>query len=417
MVRKFSILLSIFILSLNFTWAQEKKPYVILISLDGYRYDYTARFSPENISKFIKEGTAAQSLIPSFPSKTFPNHYTIATGMKPENHGLVNNAFYEPEKNQTYVINDRGIVEDGYWYGGTPIWVLAEQNGIRAASYFFVGTEAPVQGVQPSYYYNYDGTISNLTRISKVFEWLELPEDERPRLITLYFSDMDDIGHRYGPNNDLELRKKISKLDRELGALFEGLKSFDEEINVIIVSDHGMSEVPKENLLNLDEITKNTNARVVNNGAMAHLYLDNPLELEEVYLKLNSVEGPFKVVKVKDEDYYQNTETYSNRLGDLLILPDLGFYLATTSDMIKYQNRAAMFKTNVFGEHGYSPKYKDMHGIFYANGPQIKKSHKIPSFENFHVYPLICSILGLPIPENIDGDLAVLEKILKNAED
>jgi predicted AlkP superfamily pyrophosphatase or phosphodiesterase len=398
----------------SFVWAQERNPYVILISLDGYRHDYTERFRPENISRFIQGGTAAHSLIPSFPSKTFPNHYSIATGMKPENHGLVNNAFYEPEKDQTYVINDRSIVEDGYWYGGTPLWVLAEQNDIKAASYFFVGTEAPVQGIQPSYFYNYDGKISNLTRISKVFEWLQLPEEERPRLITLYFSDMDDVGHRYGPNNNEELKKKITKLDRELGALFEGLKSFDEEINIFIVSDHGMTNVPRENLLNLDHITEKVKARVINNGALAHLYLDNPLEIEEIYLKLNAVEGPFKVVKIKDKDYYQNTETYGNRLGDLLILPDLGFYLATSQDMVKYQNRAAMFKTNVFGEHGYSPKYKDMHGIFYANGPDIKNSHKIPSFENFHVYPLICKILGLPIPDSIDGKLEILEHILEN---
>ncbi|MBW3468709.1 ectonucleotide pyrophosphatase/phosphodiesterase [Arthrospiribacter ruber] len=397
--------------------AQSNEPYVILISLDGYRYDYSERFQPENISKLISSGTAAQALIPSFPTKTFPNHYTIATGMKPENHGLVNNSFFEPEKDQTYSIRDRSIVEDGYWYGGTPLWVLAEQNGIKAASYYFVGSEAPVSGVHPSYYYTYDASIPNLTRISKVFEWLMLPEDERPRLISMYFSDMDDIGHRYGPDNDEELGKRLLKLDRELGALFEGLKSLELDVNIFIVSDHGMTNVPRENLLDLDQLTDGINAKVVNNGALAHLYVDNPLEIEEIYLKLNTREGPFKISKVQDQEYYKNTTTYKNRLGDILILPDLGFYLATAQDMVKYQNRSAMFKTNIFGEHGYSPRYKEMHGIFYANGPKIKKGKEIPAFENFHVYPLICKILDLPIPNDIDGDLDVLESILENVQD
>lgn len=393
--------------------AQEKDQYVILISLDGYRYDYTERFQPENLNKFKAQGSAAEALIPSFPSKTFPNHYSIATGMKPENHGLVDNAFFDPVKDQVYVINNREIVQDGYWYGGTPIWVLAEQHGLTTASYFFVGTEAPVQGIQPTYFYNYDGNVPNLNRISKVFEWLLLPEEERPRLITLYFSDMDDIGHRYGPDNDEQLDKRLQRLDRELGALFEGLKSFDLDINVFIVSDHGMTRVPRENLLNLDHITEGIDAKVINNGALAHLYLNNPLELEEVFLKLNNIEGPFKAVKVEDKEYYKNIDTHRNSLGDLLILPDLGFYLATTVGMVGYQNRAAMFKTDIFGEHGYAPGYSDMYGIFYANGPSIKEGLHIDKFQNIHVYPIICQILGLPIPKDIDGNLEVLRHILK----
>ncbi len=151
-------------------YSQEPKPsVVILISLDGFRYDYVERFKPENLSQFIESGTASDGLIPSFPSKTFPNHYTIATGMKPEHHGLVDNSFYEPSRDVVYTMGNREVIEDGYWYGGTPLWVLAEQNGMKAASYFFVGSEAPVQGVRPSYYYPYDGSVPNLTRVSKVF--------------------------------------------------------------------------------------------------------------------------------------------------------------------------------------------------------------------------------------------------------
>ncbi|WP_439481272.1 ectonucleotide pyrophosphatase/phosphodiesterase [Cyclobacterium plantarum] len=400
------------VFSTNWLFAQEKEPYLILISLDGYRYDYTDRFKPKNLTQFIEAGTAADAMIPSFPTKTFPNHYTIATGMLPENHGLVDNSFYEPEKDQVYSMVNRDIVGDGYWYGGTPIWVLAEQNGIKAASYFFVGSEAPVKGIRPSYYYAFDASVPNLTRISKVFDWLQLPEAERPRLITLYFSDMDDVGHRYGPDNDEKLKERIDRLDHQLGALFEGLKSFDLDINIVIVSDHGMTNVPQENLLNLDHITEGINARLVNNGALAHLYLEKPSEIDAVFQKINAQEGPFSAVKVKEQTYYKDPEKFKNRKGDILIMPELGYYLATTKGMVTYQNRSAMFQTDVFGEHGYSPEFQDLHGIFYANGPAIKKGFTIPPFQNIHVYPLLCSILGLTAPKDIDGDFELLKTVL-----
>lgn len=394
--------------------SQESRPsYVILISLDGFRYDYVERFKPENISRFIDSGTASDGLIPSFPSKTFPNHYTIATGMKPEHHGLVDNSFYEPSKDLVYTMGNREIIEDGYWYGGTPLWVLAEQNGIKAASYFFVGSEAPVKGLRPSYYFPYDGNVPNLTRVAKVFEWLQLPETDRPRMITLYFSDMDNTGHRYGPNNDEKLKATLDRLDRELGALFEGLKSFDLDINVILVSDHGMADVTKDKLINLDKLTEGIEARVVNNGALAHLHLAKPEQKAEVIKMLEGREGNFKIEDVSSRVSYKDTSKYPKRMGDLLILPELGYYLADERGIFRYQNNSAIMKTDVFGEHGFSPEYREMHGIFYANGPAIKEGLKISRFENIHVFPLICQILGLPIPDEIDGKSEILAPILK----
>jgi predicted AlkP superfamily pyrophosphatase or phosphodiesterase len=404
----------VFFLGYSAAIAQDKQPIVILISLDGFRHDYVERFQPENLTKFIQNGTAADGLIPAFPSKTFPNHYTIATGMKPEHHGLVDNSFYEPFKDQVYNMGNRDIVQDGYWYGGTPIWVLAEQNNLKAASYFFVGTEAPVQGIRPSYYFDYDGNVPNLTRVAKVFEWLQLPETERPRLITLYFSDMDNVGHRYGPSNDDQLKTALDRLDRELGALFEGLKSFDLNINVVLVSDHGMADVPKSNLINLDQLTKGIDARIVNNGALAHLHLADPTRKSEVIQLLSQRAGNFTVEDVASRESYQDISKYPARFGEILILPDLGYYLADERGIFRYQNSSARFKTDVFGEHGFSPQHREMHGIFYANGPAIREGLKIDRFENIHIYPMICQILGLPIPKDIDGKAEVLEPILKD---
>lgn len=404
----------VFFIGYSTAIAQDKQPIVILISLDGFRHDYVERFQPENLTKFIQNGTAADGLIPAFPSKTFPNHYTIATGMKPEHHGLVDNSFYEPFKDQVYNMGNRDIVQDGYWYGGTPIWVLAEQNNLKAASYFFVGTEAPVQGIRPSYYFDYDGNVPNLTRVAKVFEWLQLPETERPRLITLYFSDMDNVGHRYGPSNDDQLKAALNRLDRELGALFEGLKSFDLDINVVLVSDHGMADVPKDKLINLDQLTEGIDARIVNNGALAHLHLVDPTKKSEVIQVLRQRAGNFTVEDVASKVSYQDISKYPARFGEILILPDLGYYLADERGIFRYQNSSARFKTDVFGEHGFSPQYREMHGIFYANGPAIREGLIIERFENIHIYPMICQILGLPIPKDIDGKVEVLEPILKD---
>jgi len=391
---------------------ESKEPIVILISLDGFRYDYVERFQPENLTRFIADGVAAESMMPSFPSKTFPNHYTIATGLKPEHHGIVDNSFYDPAKDLTYAIGKAEIVQDGTWYGGTPLWVLAEQNNMVAASYFFVGSEADVQGVRPSYYHEYDGRVSNLTRIAGVFKWLELPEAERPSLITLYFSDMDDVGHRYGPNNDEQLSARLTKLDHELGALFEGLKSYDLDINVIVVSDHGMMNVPADHYLNLTELTKDIPARVVNNGALAHVYLEDQKDKEKVIKELKKSDMPIHITDVDDKENYQDL-MYKDRIGDILIIPDRYYYLAWETTLTRLKDNMDRLDTDKFGEHGFSPAYKDVHAIFYANGPAFKSGLEIETFQNVHVYPLICKILGLPIPNNIDGKLEVLEPILR----
>ncbi|WP_026966979.1 alkaline phosphatase family protein [Algoriphagus terrigena] len=400
--------------SSGFSQEKEVEPIVILISLDGFRYDYVERFQPENLSKFVKAGTSAEALIPSFPTKTFPNHYTIATGMLPEHHGLVDNSFYEPFKDQVYTMGNRDIVQDGYWYGGTPLWVLAENNGIKAVSYFFVGSEAPVQGIRPSEYFDYDGRVPNLTRISKVFEWLQLPDAERPRFIALYFSDMDDVGHAYGPSNDEKLSERLTTLDHELGALFEGIKSFDLPINVIIVSDHGMADVQKDKLINLDELTEGVQARIVNNGALAHVHLEDKSDHKAAIELIQSRSAHITIDDLEENENYTDVSRFPQRIGDFLIVPELGYYLADNRGMMRYQNRAALLKTDVFGEHGFSPRNKDVWGIFYANGPQIKSENQIDAFQNIHIYPMICKLLGLPISEEIDGKLEVLKPILKD---
>ncbi len=383
-------------------------PYVILMSLDGYRWDYTRRFNPPNLSKLIENGVQAESLIPCFPSKTFPNHYSIATGMYPDHHGLLDNSFYNLEKNKVYKISDRNVVEDGSWYGGSPIWVQAARAGMVTASFFFVGSEADVQGIRPTYYQKYDGSVKNEDRVHQALKWLNMPENERPHLITMYFSDMDDRGHRVGPNNDEKLTEAILALDESLGSLFDGVQKTGLPVNIIIVSDHGMLEVPTEKYIAVESIENDDAYLTVSNGAIVHIYLKNEKDLDRVFGELKEKENHFKVYKTAETPEFEIPVSSAN-WGDLQIIPEDGWYFSPQRSIGLKKAR----NIEVSGEHGFSIDKKELHGIFYANGPAFKKGLKIPSVKNIHIYPLICEILGMEVPAEVDGSLEVLSGILE----
>ena len=386
------------------------KPYVILISLDGFRWDYVDRFKPPHLSRFIDNGTKAESLIPSFPSKTFPNHYSIATGMYPDNHNIVGNSFYDYNKQAMYTINNREAVEDGSFYAGTPIWVKAAQSGMVTASYFFVGTEAEILGYRPSSYYNYDGKVSQQTRVNQTLDWLDLPEKVRPHLITLYFEDMDDIGHEFGPNNDEKLMQALFNLDMALGALFKGVEDSGLPVNIIIVSDHGMLDVPVDNYIPIAMIENEEQYLTIENGSLLNIHPHNLEQTEVIFQKLKGMENNnnFKVYKTKNTpgfEYIPQNKSW----GSIQVVVDKGYYFSRQSGIDKKIEK----NHSNFGQHGFDPVNKEMHGIFYANGPAFKKGHNIRSFKNIHIYPIMCHILGLQTSNKIDGNLDQLINILK----
>lgn len=388
--------------------AADQAQYLILISMDGFRWDYLDRFQPPRLSQFVKEGVRAESMLSCFPSKTFTNHYSIATGMYPNHHGLVDNNFFDADKNLVYGMGRRELVQDGSWYGGTPIWVWAAQKGLKTASFFFVGSEADIQGVRPHYYYNYDGSISNEKRVQQALDWLRLPEAERPRLITLYFSDMDDQGHRYGPNADEKLREKLMALDTALGQLFDGLNTIQLPVNVLFVSDHGMAEISVKNLLPIEPIEDEAQYLTVNNGALAHLYLRDTTAAETVYQNIKAAEKHYKIYRTAETPYFETPPTHP-RWGDFIVVPDSGYYFVNARTMGFRQRSGDV----VMGEHGFDPERREMHGIFFAGGPAIRQGKVVPSFKNIHIYPLMCRILGIGIPPDVDGKAEVLNPVLR----
>ena len=411
-MKRFVFLLLFGLVTVPSLIAQQRSvPYVILISFDGFRHDYVKNFNPPNFKAFISKGSQAEAMLPSFPSKTFPNHYTIVTGLNPGHHGLVDNRFYDRRRHQMYGMRDKEKVIDPYFYGGVPLWQLAKQNGIKSASFFWVGSEMSEESRRPDYYFPFDDKVSPQARVDQVLAWLALPENERPHLITLYFSFPDHEGHLFGPNAE-EARQAVLKADSLLGNLMKGVQSTKLPVNIILVSDHGMHEltVQRETFIFIDELInrKDTSVILANGGTQAHLYIFNKTKRDSVYTLLKSKEKDFRIYR--KEDFPERWQYKVERVGDLLITAEPKHFLRE-ANWDSYLEAAKM--GSKFGEHGYDAGVvTDMKGIFYAQGPNIKPGQVIPVFHNIHVYPFIAAILGLPLPP-IDGKAEVLKGIYR----
>jgi predicted AlkP superfamily pyrophosphatase or phosphodiesterase len=397
----------LFFLLIGISAHAQETPYVILVSFDGFRHDYVERYNLPNFKRFVNNGVSAEALIPSFPSKTFPNHYTLVTGLYPGNHGLVDNDFYDPKEKKLYAIKKRDMVEDPVFYGGTPLWQLAQQQGMKSASFYWVGSEAKIQGAYPNYYKLYDPKISNEERVDQTIRWLNLPEAERPHFISLYFSLVDHEAHETGPTS-IQTQKVLHTADSLLGMLMDKAQATRLPINIVVVSDHGLYEMKREEKVfaYVSKLidTKNTSVVFANAGAQVHFYTKN---IDSLYTVLKNQEKNFRVYK--QSEFPEHWHYKNERSGDILIVAQPGTYFLTTPrDLSKWEGKGN------FGEHGYDPALtKEVNGIFYAIGPNVKQGVKIKAFENIHVYPFVAKILGLKTPE-IDGDEKVLKGIYKS---
>ncbi|WP_419212616.1 ectonucleotide pyrophosphatase/phosphodiesterase [Maribacter sp. X9] len=396
------------ITTLNSKEAQEK-PYLILISLDGFRWDYVEKYDPPNLSAFIDGGVKAKSLIPSYPSKTFPNHYTIATGLYPDHHGILGNVFYSYKHQKEYNIRDRATAEDGSFYGGSPIWLEANKANMVTASYFFAGTEANIQGITPTYYYKYDGKVKNETRVAQAIAWLQLPAEKRPHLITMYFSDTDDVGHKYGPSNEAQIKKGLFELDKSLGKLFQEVAATGLPVNIIVVSDHGMADQPTTTLIPMDDIENDSLFTYVNQGSLVNIHPKGQVDIDQLLTYLSTKENHFKVYRTADTPGFEKTPTRQD-WGVLQLVPDKGYYFAPKKAIATRMEK----NINTTGVHGFDTNLIDMHGIFYAKGPAFKSDMEVPSVKNIHIYPLMCKVLELEIPAGIDGNINALKSVLRS---
>jgi alkaline phosphatase D len=386
---------------------QMAKPYVILVSLDGFRYDYAKKYHADHLLALAAQGaSASEGMLPAYPSITFPNHYTIVTGLYPEHHGIVANSFYDPARKDTYSYHDSKSVGDGTWYGGTPLWVLAEQQGMRSASFFWVGSEADVQGVRPTYYLKFDGSFPNPKRVEQVIAWLHLPPEQRPHMITLYFSDTDSAGHRYGPDSP-QVADAVHELDGEIGKLVDGIKESKLPVDLIVLADHGMVEV-KGAPIHLDEYGLNASSFGQIIGPVMYPKSDD--DAQKAYEALRGKSDKFVVYRRAQVPAYLHFDS-NPREGDPVVVPTGPYFINAIADPRGAEHPPV-------GMHGYdATRMPEMKAIFFAAGPDIRPGIALEPFENVNVYPLIAKILGLDITNlrtgPIDGKLGVLGGILK----
>ncbi len=382
--------------------AQQQKHYVVMVSLDGFRYDYAKKYGATHLLAMAAKGASApDGMLPSYPSITFPNHYTIVTGLYPEHHGIVANEFYDPARKARYSLNDKSTEVDGSWYGGTPLWSLAVKQGMRSACFFWPGSEAEIAGARPSYYLHYDNKIPDETRIDQVIAWLKLPPEQRPHFITLYYSKVDHMGHEHGPDSP-EVADAVQHLDKMIGLLEADLDALHLPIDLIVLSDHGMIRTDP-NWITLDKFTPLTDFVTVGMS----LYPPSDAAAEQAYQKLKGADTRFNVYRRKDVP--ANLHFDSNpRAGDPVVVARGPWAIRAHVNSYGGEDHEPSI-----GNHGFDPHIMpEMKAIFYAEGPDIRAGLALPPFENINIYPLVVKLLGLDSPP-VDGDLSVLSGVLK----
>jgi predicted AlkP superfamily pyrophosphatase or phosphodiesterase len=385
---------------------QRDKPYLVLISIDGFRWDYQDANNTPGLDRIAAGGVRAESMQPVFPTLTFPNHYSIATGLYPANHRLIGNKFPSKDRSKFYSLTDRESVQDGSWYGGQPVWVAAEKGGMVTAAYYFVGTEAPVDGVPMTYWHTFDPSVPGPKRVDKALEWLSMPDESRPHLITLYFEDVDAATHRYGPGSSQSVAA-IEKVDGYLDTLMTqiGELPIADDVYIVIVSDHGQSaSKTNERPLIIEEVVSIDGLTVVDHGAAAFIYFPEPDRDLALGIR-NAINESWEHGRamLRDEVPKEWRVTAAAGFADVIVQAQPGYGVFSTTRLAGSMSR---------GDHGWAPEFSDMYGIFLASGPRLPKGVVIPPINAVDIYPLLMEILGLPITTPIDGDVTRMTDLL-----
>jgi predicted AlkP superfamily pyrophosphatase or phosphodiesterase len=392
------------------TAAVEPTP-LLLVSIDGYRHDYMERgFSP-TLAMLAHDGVQAASMQPSFPSLTFPNHYTLVTGLRPDHHGIVNNTIADPQLGR-FALGNRKAVSDGRWWAeGTPIWETADRHGLRTATMFWPGTEASIHGFRPDHWKPFDGKVTSQQRVDQVLAWLDLPARKRPSFLTLYFDAIDHAGHEYGPDTP-QLDQALRDTDAAMAQLVQGLRKRGllDRINIIVVSDHGMAAVAPGNDIVIDRLMPTDQVQTVATGVLAGFNPKSANAADQANFASieHRLEQPQAHMQCWDKTRVPARLQYghNSRVPQLLCLADVGWHITTSEHLAQ-----AGSKSNL-GEHGYDNAAPSMQAIFVGHGPAFREGAKVGAFDNVDVYPLMAHLLNLPAAAN-DGDYDAVKDMLK----
>jgi predicted AlkP superfamily pyrophosphatase or phosphodiesterase len=387
--------------------AQTPDPILILVSFDGWRWDYIDRAIVPNLKALAARGVRAKELIPSFPSLTFPNHYTIVTGLYPEHHGIVSNTVADPTFAERFRMSSP-TVRDARWWGGEPIWVTAIRQNRIAMDMFWPGSEAPIGGVSPTRWWPFDGKVSTEERVTRVLDWLALPPAERPAFVSLYFQEVDHIGHVNGPDSP-EVMTAAEHLDTALGQLIAGVRrlGLEDRTTFVVVSDHGMAKHSADQMIFLDDAIDPTSVDLISTGEFLQL-APRSGTVDDVYRALR---GKLRHIAIYKRDQVPASLHYRGhpRIAPIVGALDEGWLITTREAEAKRRPDAEARG----GLHGFDPKLRSMHGLFVASGPAVKEGLLVEPFQNIHIYDFLCAILKLK-PANNDGDPAVTRGFLRH---
>jgi len=388
--------------------AAQKAHYLVLVSLDGFRWDYAKRDGATHLLALGKQGAwAPEGMLPSYPSLTFPNHFTIVTGLYPEHHGLVANSFYDEARQTRYAISDPKVVTDGSWYSGVPLWSLAESQGMRTACLFWPGSEAEIASFRPTWYARFDSKTeatdaAQQARIDNAVALLHMTDAARPHFITIYYSEPDHEGHEFGPDA-AETKAAVLKMDAMVARLKAALDSTHLPIDLVIVSDHGMAKV-EGGWITLDKLADLTGFDAV--GSL--LYGKTEEDRVRVYNQLKKASSQFVVYRRKDVPAGLNYSTNA-REGDPVIVANGPYAIRAHEPPAGKPDQPP-----IPGMHGFDPhKVPQMKASFFAVGPDIAVGKTVAPFENVNLYPWMAHLLGLTPPKN-DGSLNVLAGTLRD---
>jgi predicted AlkP superfamily pyrophosphatase or phosphodiesterase len=382
---------------------------LILISIDGYRADYFERGHSPTLAALAASGVRAQSLRPAFPTLTFPNHYTIVTGLYPDHHGIVNNRMIDPAIEKPFVYKDPASIDNPAWWGGEPLWVSAEKQGTHAATVFWPGTDVAIEGVRPERWLHFDATLSADARVTQALAWIDLPEPQRPAFVTIYFDQVDHAGHTYGPDSP-ELTVALAQVDAALSHLLDGLnqRGLAESANLVIVSDHGMTPAGVDKVEVLDKTVDLRDIDLINAGVLAGLAArpGHEVEVERALLAPHDHMRCWKKSEVPGRLHYGSNP----RIPPLLCLANDGWIINTQKFMDDPNHHISL------GEHGYDNDDPAMRALFVAHGPAFKRGLVVPEFDNVDIYPLLAAVLGIEARPN-DGNFSVTAPFLVRHEE
>jgi alkaline phosphatase D len=375
--------------------SEQSRPYVVLLLLDGFRYDYAELHNARNIQQMARDGASAPNgMVPSYPSISIPNYYALVSGLYPDHHGLIDNAFYDPARKTSWDATDLAKRNDASWYRGTPLWVAAEKAGLRTGCIAWVGCEAKIQGVLPSLIVPYvanDKNISDQQKIDQLIGWLALPPQTRPHLLLAWLSDTDHAGHQFGPDS-AQLAAAVITVDALVGRLRAGIAKTGLPVNLIVLSDHGMAKIQGP-WVDLDRYTDLND--VVTDGP--RIYPPNEESAAKIYSRLKDADSRFKLYRRNElpKGLHYGTD---QREGDPIIVANGPYLIRARRDSADADQHPAMM-----GTHGFDPaQVPQMYASFYAVGPAIRQGLKIKLFPNVDVFPTVLKLLELP-PVSSDG--------------